>query len=77
MRWAGHVAFMGEKKNAYRALVGKLEGKMPLGKHDVDGRIMLKCSQRNRMGNMDWFHLVQNRDHWLALVNMVMNAQVS
>jgi hypothetical protein len=32
MRWAGHVARMGEKKNAYRLLVGKLEGKRPLGR---------------------------------------------
>jgi hypothetical protein len=32
MRWAGHVARMGEKRNAYRILVGKLEGKKPLGR---------------------------------------------
>jgi hypothetical protein len=33
MRWAGHVAHMGEKRNAYRNLVGKPEGKRPLGSH--------------------------------------------
>jgi hypothetical protein len=33
MRWAGHVARMGEKKNAYRILMGKPEGKRPLGRH--------------------------------------------
>jgi hypothetical protein len=32
VRWAGHVAQMGEKRNAYRILVGKLEGKRPLGR---------------------------------------------
>jgi len=31
MRWVGHVAYMGEKRNAYRVLVGKREGKRPLG----------------------------------------------
>jgi hypothetical protein len=37
MRWAGHVARMGEKRNAYRLLVGKPEGKRPLGNQDVGG----------------------------------------
>jgi hypothetical protein len=37
MRWAGHVARMGEKRNTYRILVGKPEGKRPLGRLDVGG----------------------------------------
>jgi hypothetical protein len=41
IRWADHVARMGEKRNAYRLLVGKPEGKRPLGRPDVDGWIIL------------------------------------
>jgi hypothetical protein len=40
MRWAGHVALMGEERGVYRVLVGKPEGKRPLGDPDVDGRII-------------------------------------
>jgi hypothetical protein len=42
MRWAGHVARMGEKRNAYRLLLGKPEGKRPLGSQYVGGQIILK-----------------------------------
>jgi hypothetical protein len=42
MRCAGHVARIGEKRNVYRILVGKPEGKRPLGRLDVGGRIILK-----------------------------------
>jgi hypothetical protein len=43
MRWAGHVAYMEEeKRNAYRVLVGKLEGKRPLEELGIDGNIILK-----------------------------------
>jgi hypothetical protein len=42
MRWAEHVARMQEKRNAYRILVEKPEGKIPLEDQDVGGRIMLK-----------------------------------
>jgi hypothetical protein len=42
MRWAGHVASMGKRRGPYRGLVGKLEGKNPLGNPGVDGRIILK-----------------------------------
>jgi hypothetical protein len=42
MRWAGHVARRGEKRNAYRLLVGKQEGKRPLGDQDVCGWITLR-----------------------------------
>ena len=40
MRWAGHVARMGEDRGMHRLLVGKPEGKRPLGDQDVDGRII-------------------------------------
>ena len=42
MRWAGHVARMGERRGAYRVLVGKPEGKRLLGRHRLDGRIILR-----------------------------------
>jgi hypothetical protein len=42
MRWAGHVARMGEERVLHRVLVGKPEGKRPLGDQDIDGRIILK-----------------------------------
>ena len=42
MRWAGHVARMGEGRDVHRVLVGKPEGKRPLGDPDVDGRIILR-----------------------------------
>ena len=42
MRWAGHVAHMGEDRAVHRVLVGKPEGKRPLGRQDVDGRIILR-----------------------------------
>jgi hypothetical protein len=50
MRWAGHVARMGEERGVYRALVGKSEGKRPLGRPDVDGRIILRWILRKLEG---------------------------
>jgi hypothetical protein len=43
MRWAGHVTRMGEKRGAYRILVGRSEGRNKLGDQGVDGRIIIKC----------------------------------
>jgi hypothetical protein len=57
MRWAGHVARMGEKRNAYRILVGKPEGKSPLG------RPRRKWVDNIKMGSvMDWIYLAQDMD---------------
>jgi hypothetical protein len=67
MRWAGHVARMGEKRNEYRLLVGKPEGKRPLGR------------LRRRWigwGDVDWIGLAQDMDRWRALVNWVLNLWV-
>jgi hypothetical protein len=50
MRWAGHVARMGEERGVHRVLVGKPEGKKPLGEPDIDGRIILRWIFRKLEG---------------------------
>jgi hypothetical protein len=63
MRWAGHVARMGEKRNAYRILVGNLEGKRPLRRPRHRWVENIKIDLRERgWGGMDWIDLVQDRD---------------
>jgi hypothetical protein len=77
MRWEGHVAQMGEKRNAYRLLVGKLEGKRPLGRPRrrwVDN-IKIDLLQIG-WGGVGWIGLARDRDKWRALVNAVMNLRV-
>jgi hypothetical protein len=54
MRWAGHVASMGEKGNAYRILVGKPEGKRPLGRPKCRWENNIKKDLSDRMG---WYGL--------------------
>jgi hypothetical protein len=71
MRWAGHVARMGDIRNAYNILVGKPERKIPIGKTGVDGKMLLEWILRSE--GVDWIHLAQDRDQWRALANMVMN----
>jgi hypothetical protein len=63
----------GEKRNAYRILVGKLEGKRPLGR---TGRRWMNSISEIGWGSMDWIDLAQNRNQWRALVNTVMNLRV-
>jgi hypothetical protein len=77
MRWAGHVARMGTKLNAYRILVGKPEGKRPLGK--PRRRWVDNINMNLRVigwSGTDWIDLPQGRDQWRALVNTVKNARV-
>ena len=77
MRWAGHVARMGEERGVYRVLVGKPEGKRPLGKPRrrwVDNIRM--DLQEVGCRYMDWIGLAQNRDMWRTLVSAVMNLGV-
>jgi hypothetical protein len=77
MRWTGHVARMGEKRNAYKILVGKPEGKRLLGRPTRRGVDNIKMDLREiRWDGMDWINLAQDRDQWRALVNTVMNLRV-
>jgi hypothetical protein len=78
MRWAGHVARMGEKKNVYRLLVGKPEGKRPLGRPRRRWMDNIKMNPLEMgMNVVDWIGLAQDRYRWRALVNSVMNLRVS
>ena len=77
MRWAGHVAHLGEERGVCRVLVGKPEGKRPLGRPRrrwVDNIRMdlqeVGCGYMNRIG------LAQDIDSWRTLVSAVMNLRV-
>jgi hypothetical protein len=77
MGWAWHVAQIGEKRNAYRILVGKPEGKRPLGRP----RRRWVDNIRNYLGEIggdvvDWIDVAQDRDQWKALMDTVMNLRV-
>jgi len=77
MRWAWHVARMGEERGVYRVLVGKSEGKRPLGRprHRWVDNIRMDLQEMG-CGYMDWIGLAQYRDRWQALVSAVMNVRV-
>jgi hypothetical protein len=77
MRWVGHVAGMGERRNAYRLLVGKPEGRRPLERprrRRLDNSMM----DLGEVGwsDVDWIGLAQDRSRWRALVNSVLNLRV-
>jgi hypothetical protein len=77
LRWAGHVARMGERKVAYRALVGKPEGRRPLGRPRRRWEYNIKMDLREvGRGGVDRIDLAQDRDRWRALVYTVMNLRV-
>jgi len=76
MRWAGHVARLGEGRGEYRVLVGKPEGKRPLGRPRRGWEDNIKMDlQEVGCGGMDWIELAQDRHRCLALVIAVMNLQ--
>jgi hypothetical protein len=72
IRWAGHVVCMELTRKAYRVLVGKPEGKRPLG------RPRHRWEDLREIGGsgIDWIDLADRRDQWRALVNTVMNLRV-
>jgi hypothetical protein len=77
VRWAGHVARMVEVRGAYNILVGRHEGRRPLGRHRRRWEDNIKMDLRGiRFGDVDWIHWAQDRDKWWALVNTVMNLWV-
>ena len=77
MRWAGHVARMGEGRVVHRVLVGKPEGKRPLGRPRRRWEDNIKMDlQEVGEGYGDWMALFQDRDRWRALVNTVMDLRV-
>jgi hypothetical protein len=76
MSRVGHVAHTGEKRGVYRVLVGKPEGKRPLGRHKCRWENNIKMNLQDvGCGDIDWIELAQDRDWWRALVNAVMNLQ--
>jgi len=77
MSWAGHVARIGERRGVYRVLVGRPEGKRPLGRPRRRWKDNVKMDlQEVGCGGMEWIELAQGRDRWRALVNAIMNLRI-
>ena len=77
LRWAGHIARMEQSRNAYRVLVGKPEGKRPLGRprHRWEGNIRMDLREVS-CDPGEWIDLAEDRDRWRAYVRAVMNIRV-
>jgi hypothetical protein len=77
MRWVGHVARVGEGRGVYGVLVGRPEGKRPLGRprHRGEDNIKMDLGEIGIDG-ANWIRLAQNRAQWRAFVSMVMNLRV-
>jgi hypothetical protein len=75
MRWAGHVARMGEERGVHRLLVGKPEGKRPFGRPRLRWEDNMYVQEVGG-GRGDWMELAQDRDKWRALVSTVKNLRV-
>jgi hypothetical protein len=77
MIWAGHVARMGEGRGVHGVLVGKREGKRPLGRPRRRWEDNIKMDLQEVGGSCgDWMELAQDRDRWRALVGTVRNLRV-
>jgi len=77
MRWAGHVTRMGEERGVYRVLVGKPEGRRPLGRPRSRWVYNIRMDlQKVGCGYTDWIGLAQNTEGWRRLVSAVMNLGV-
>jgi hypothetical protein len=77
IRWAGHVARMGRGEECTGFWWGNLRERDHLGDPGVDGKIIKMDFRKWESGVMDWIGLVQDRDSWWALLNVIMNLQVS
>ena len=76
-RWAGHVARIRERRGAYRALVGKPEGRRPLGRPRLRWKDNIKMDLREvGGGSKNWMDFAHDRDRWRALVNAAMNIRI-
>jgi hypothetical protein len=77
MRWAGHVVCMGEVRGAHNILVGRPEGRRPLGRprRRWEDNIKMDLTEIG-FGDVDWIHWARDRDRWRSLVNTVMNLRV-
>jgi hypothetical protein len=77
LRWAGHVARMGEERGVHRVLVGKPEGKRSLGRPRRRWEDIIKMGfQEIGVGCGDWIESAQDMDRWRALVSSVKNLRV-
>jgi hypothetical protein len=77
MRWAVHVARVREERKVYKVLVGKPEGKRPLGRRRRIWENGIRMDLREIvLGDMDWIRLAQDSDRWRAVVSAVMNLWV-
>ena len=77
IRWAGHVVSIGERRDVYRILMMKPEGKRSLGR--PRGRLKFNIKivlQEIENGAMEWIGLAQDRESWPSLVNSIMNFRV-
>jgi hypothetical protein len=77
MRWAGHVARLRERRNAYRLWVGKPEGRRPLGRPKRRWLDNIRMNlEETGCSDVDWIALAQDRNRWRALANSVLNLRV-
>jgi hypothetical protein len=77
MRWAGHVARMGEERKVYKVLVGKSEGKRSLGRPSRRWEDGIRMDLREiGLGGVYWIRLAQDKVRWRAVVSAVMNSRV-
>jgi hypothetical protein len=78
LRWVGHVGSMGDRRGACRVLVGRPDGKRPLGRPKCRWEDNIKTAlQVVGWGGMEWIALAQDRESWRAIVNAVMNLRVA
>jgi hypothetical protein len=76
MRWVEHVACVGKRRGAYKILVGKPEGKRPLGRPKRRWEDDIKMDLKEVGWDMNWIDQAQDRDRWQAVVNGAMKLRV-